>query len=87
MTQPLYARPKDLATNYSLSESTVARLKKFIKDHPERYAEDAVVDYGGKTRIRCDCFHDAFRHRAAIERGIARSPDPMLKKTIWLNEG
>lgn len=76
-----YARSRDLEEEYSISPATVSRIVKLIKENsPDRYADDAVVDFGGKIRVRRDCFQDAFRYRYQIERGIAGRPNPELTK-------
>ena len=79
----IYATPKTLCAEYEISEASVTRLKRLILAHPERYAEDAVINFGGKTRIRRDIFHDAIRNRYLIIRGIAGQPDPALKEICW----
>lgn len=78
-----YASAKTLGIEYEISATTVSKYRKLIESHPERYAEDAVIDVGGKIRIRRDCFHDAFMNRYLIERGLAGHPDPMLTKIVW----
>lgn len=83
----LYATPKTLSEDYEISEASVARLKKMIiQCIPERYAEDSVINFGGKVRIRRDVFHDAIRNRYLIVRGLASRPDPALTKNCWKGE-
>lgn len=87
MTEGLYARPATLAAEYEISEATVSRLKKLIESHPERYASDAVVTFGGAVRIRRAVFHDAIQNRDRIIRGLAGEPDGNLKKALFREEG
>ena len=60
----LYAKPKELCAEYSIAESSVSKLKKLIiQNTPGRYAEDSVINFGGKVRSRRDIFHDMMRNR------------------------
>lgn len=83
MKRGLYATPKTLSEDYEISEASVSRLKRLILQHPERYSKDAVINFGGKVRIRRDIFHDAICNRYLIIRGIAGQPDPELTKVCW----
>lgn len=86
MSEGLYASPATLAALYDISAATVSRIKRLIMDHPERYAEDSVVTFGGAVRIRRDAFHDAIRKRDLIVRGLAGDPEKQLKTVYFRQE-
>lgn len=70
----MYSTRRELMRKYSISESTVDRVIKTIREEDgKRYPIrcDAIINFGGRIRIKNSVFHDALRYRDLIERGIA----------------
>lgn len=69
----MYSTRKELMNRYHISESTVDRIIKIIRQEDgKRYRRcDAIINFGGRIRVRDSVFHDALRYRDLIERGIA----------------
>ncbi len=70
----MYSTRRELKRKYQISESTVDRVIKLIrKEDGKRYPVrcDAIIHFGNRIRIKDTVFHDAFRYRDLIERGIA----------------
>ena len=69
----MYSTRKELMNRYHISESTVDRIIKVIRQEDgKRYRRcDSIINFGGRIRVRDAVFHDALRYRDLIERGIA----------------
>lgn len=69
----MYSTRKELMSRYHISESTVDRIIKVIRQEDgKRYRRcDAIIEFGNRIRVRDAVFHDALRYRDLIERGIA----------------
>ena len=70
----MYLSRRELMRKYCVSESTVDRVIKIIRQEDgKRYPVrcDAIINFGNRIRIKDSVFHDAFRYRDLIERGIA----------------
>lgn len=70
----MYSTRRELMRRYCISESTVDRVVKIIRQEDgKRYPAgvDAIINFGGRIRIKNSVFHDALRYRDLIERGIA----------------
>ena len=70
----MYSTRRELMHKYCISESTVDRVIRIIRQEDgKRYPVrcDAIINFGNRIRIKDTVFHDAFRYRDLIERGIA----------------
>lgn len=70
----MYSTRRELMRRYCISESTVDRVIRIIRQEDgKRYPLrcDAIINFGNRIRIKDTVFHDAFRYRDLIERGIA----------------
>ena len=70
----MYSTRRELMRKYQISESTVDRVVKIIREEDgKRYPSrcDAIINFGNRIRIRNTVFHDALRYRDLIVRGIA----------------
>ena len=70
----MYLSRRELMRKYCVSESTVDRVIRIIRQEDgKRYPVrcDAIINFGNRIRIKDTVFHDAFRYRDLIERGIA----------------
>lgn len=70
----MYSTRRELMRKYCISESTVDRVIKIIRQEDgKRYPSrcDAIIHFGNRIRIRDAVFHDALRYRDLIEKGIA----------------
>ena len=70
----MYSTRRELMRKYQISESTVDRVVKIIREEDgKRYPSrcDAIINFGNRIRIRDTVFHDALRYRDLIVRGIA----------------
>lgn len=68
----MYRSRADLAEEYSISERTVDRLVRFIKDNTgKRYRLQDIITDGWTVRIDEQAFLDAFRYRRLIAIGKA----------------
>ena len=70
----MYLSRRELMRRYCISESTVDRVIRIIREEDgKRYPVrcDAIINFGGRIRMKDSVFHDAFRFRDLIERGIA----------------
>ena len=70
----MYSTRRELMRKYQISESTVDRVVKIIREEDgKRYPSrcDAIINFGNRIRIRNTVFHDALRYRDLIIRGIA----------------
>ena len=69
----MYLSRRELMRKYCVSESTVDRVIRIIRQEDgKRYPVrcDAIINFGNRIRIKDTVFHDAFRYRDLIERGF-----------------